>query len=151
MNRLFNITALLVLIFNIICFSQNDWVKWGARDVPYQIVNNYQIITDNSDYGSGSKILSAVRSVYSFLISDQDGDNCPFHPSCSHFFVESVNEAGIIKGSLMFADRFIRDLNFFKGLNKYPLHISGKFFDPSSNYTLNSEKIIYNPGGFLVK
>jgi len=151
LNRLFNKTVLLILIFNVISFSQTDWVKWVGREVQYQIVSKYELDTDKSNYGTGSKFLSAVRSVYSFLISDLDGDNCPFYPSCSHFFVESVNEAGMIKGSLMFADRFIRDLNFFKGSSNYPVHISGKFYDSSSNYTLNSEKIIYNPGGLLVK
>lgn len=143
--------VLLFMAFNVITFAQTDWVKWGAQEVQYQIVSDYKITTDNSNYGTGSRILSAVRSVYSFLISDLDGDNCPFHPSCSHFFVESVNETGLIKGSLMFADRFIRDLNFFKGRGEYSVHLSGKFFDPSSNYTLISEKIIYYPGGLLGK
>ncbi|MBS3945048.1 MAG: membrane protein insertion efficiency factor YidD [Melioribacter sp.] len=121
--------------------AQTDWVKWDAVEVSYKISNasSKNIITQKQNTGSG--IISFLRNIYGFFISELDGDNCPFYPSCSHFFVQAISESGMIKGPLMFADRFIRDLNFFKGKNSYPIHRIGKFYDPVSNYTLNEQMI----------
>ena len=86
-------------------------------------------------------MLSSLRNIYYFFISDLDGDNCPFYPTCSAFFIQSIKETDLFIGGLMFADRFTRDLNLLKGINHYPIKKSGKFFDPPYNYTLNSQKI----------
>lgn len=121
--------------------SQTDWVKWDAKQVSYKLpsVNNHQYGIDNSSLGM--TILSFFRNAYYFFISDLDGDNCPFSPTCSQFFLQSVKETSIFKGTLMFADRFTRDLNLFKGSDHYPINSSYKFLDPVNNYTLHSEKI----------
>ena len=130
--------------FNL--YAQTDWVKWEAKQVTYELPThqNHNYTIDNSNFGM--TILSVVRNAYYFFISDLDGDNCPFDPSCSAFFIQSVKETSIIKGTLMFADRFTRDLNFFKGMNHYPLLASNKFSDPVYNYTLHSEKIKFYSG-----
>lgn len=141
--------AVILLLFPYLIFSQTDWVKWEAKQISYE--QRRAVIPSSSANGLGTKLASGLQKVYKFFISDLDGDNCPFYPSCSTFFVESVNEAGLIKGSLMFADRFIRDLNFFKGSNDYPEHISGKYYDPAYNYTLISQKIKYFTGDSVVK
>lgn len=141
-------SKIFLLIF-IFCASllnaQTDWVRWEAKSISYEIQNRTS--EENStriSSGLGAGTASVFRNIYKFLFSDLDGDNCPFHPSCSAFFVESVNETNLIQGAMMFADRFARDINFFK-LNKYPLHKSGKFFDPAYNYSLNTQKIKYHP------
>ena len=135
------IAFLLILISVTSISAQNDWVKWESKQISYEIPvhprNNYAI--DNS--GFGLTILSVARNVYNFFISDLDGDNCAFSPSCSLFFVQAIKETSIFKGTLMFADRFTRDMNFFKGSNHYTLLPSNKFSDPAHNYTLHSEKI----------
>ncbi|MBU0475828.1 MAG: membrane protein insertion efficiency factor YidD [Bacteroidetes bacterium] len=95
--------------------------------------------------------MSFMQQSYSFLISDLDGDNCPFYPTCSSFFVQSVNETNIIKGTLMFADRFTRDSNIFKSRSHYPKHISGKLFDPIQNYLLTDSTIIFHSREKTVK
>lgn len=130
-------------------YAQTDWVKWDAVEVSYKISNasSKNIITQKQSSGSG--IISLLRNTYAFFISDLDGDNCPFYPSCSHFFVQAVSEFGMIKGPLMFADRFMRDFNFFKGKNSYPIHRIGKFYDPVSNYTLNEQMIEITPIGSI--
>ena len=121
--------------------AQTDWQKWDEQQVSYelsaQMKHDYTI--DNSSFGI--TLLSAARNLYYFFISDLDGDNCAFSPSCSAFFIQAVKETSIFKGTLMFADRFTRDLNFFKGLNYYPLLPTNKYFDPAYNYTLYNQKI----------
>ncbi len=121
--------------------AQTDWVKWEGKETYYllPVTHNHDYAVDKSSVGM--IILSVVRNTYYFFISDLDGDNCPFEPSCSAFFLQSVKETSIFKGTLMFADRFTRDLNIFKGLNHYPLLASNKFSDPAYNYTLDFTKI----------
>ncbi len=140
---------IIILLFSSLIFSQTDWVKWEAKQISYEVKK--EVIQPSAANGLGTKLVSGLQKFYKFFISDLDGDNCPFYPSCSKFFVESVNEAGLIKGSLMFTDRFIRDLNFFKGSNDYPKYINGKYYDPAYNYTLISQKIKYFPGDAVVK
>lgn len=121
--------------------AQTDSTKWEAKPVSYDLP-----IHQNRDYtidksGFGLTIFSMARNAYYFFISDLDGDNCAFSPSCSSFYLQAIKETSIIKGTLMFADRFTRDINFFKGSNHYLLLPSNKFFDPAYNYTLHSVKI----------
>ena len=56
-----------------------------------------------SDLGSGT-----IR-FYQTFISSQDGDNCPMRPSCSQFGFEALRRYGFFQGSLMTADRLVRD------------------------------------------
>lgn len=121
--------------------AQTDWVRWEVKEINYElpISHHHDYTVDKSSIGM--IMLSVLRNTYYFFISDLDGDNCPFEPSCSAFFLQSVKEASIFKGTLMFSDRFTRDLNLFKGLDHYPLLASKKFSDPAYNYTLHSEKI----------
>ena len=121
--------------------AQTELVKWESQQVSYELPahqrHDYSI--DKSSFGLS--ILSVARNAYYFFVSDLDGDNCAFSPTCSAFFIQAVKETSIIKGTLMFADRFTRDINFFKGSNHYPLLPTNKFFDPAYNYTLHSAKI----------
>ncbi len=133
-------------------YSQTDWKKWEAKEINYAIKSSSQIDeqteSDKSSQKSlGIKILSGLRSIYQYTISDLDGDNCPFYPNCSHFFIESVGQSNIFTGSLMFADRFTRDLNPFKKVERYFRISKGKYFDPSHNYALNLRNIKITPFG----
>ncbi len=131
--------SLLSLTYNL--NAQTDWVRWEGKETLYELpaIHHHDNTVDKSSFGM--ILLSVLRNTYYFFISDLDGDNCPFEPSCSAFFLQSVKETSIFKGSLMFADRFTRDINFFKGTDHYPLLTSRKFSDPANNYTLHSEKI----------
>jgi uncharacterized protein len=127
--------------------AQTDWQRWNAKDVSYIIEkeesHNYNL--DNSSFGM--KALSVIRNGYYYFISDLDGDNCPFSPTCSSFYLSSVKATNILKGTLMFSDRFLRDLNFVKSTKHYHILGNGKLFDPSSNYTLNLRSIKFSPNG----
>jgi len=141
---------LLFLLTATITYAQTDWVKWEVQKASYVTFP----VTDNSNQSSNSgfvsTLVSGLVSFYQFLISDLDGDNCPFYPSCSRFFVRAAKSSGIFKGTLMFVDRFTRDMNFFKGHTHYPLHKVGKFYDPSENYQLDQSRIKYIPSTKIV-
>ena len=134
---------ILYILFFLVstAYSQTDWQKWEAKQVSYELPTKSAAQTQNESASLTGTLLNSLKSVYSFLISDYDGDNCPFSPSCANFFVEAVEETNLISGTLMFADRFTRDMNVFKGVNHYSLHKNGKYFDPAINYTLNLQKI----------
>lgn len=125
-----------------------DWQKWGKADYSYEIPDqtlsgkrNYSLSGENI----GGTILKSFADTYWFFISDVDGDNCSFHPTCSSFFIQAVKKTNFLQGTLMFADRFTRDLNLFK-LDHYPRVKDGHFYDPVILYTLNKDDIkIFNP------
>lgn len=141
MARLKLLTICFVLLFAFQLRAQTDWVKWDAQTVSYELTKtqHHEYSIDKS--GFGMTLISFGRNVYYFFISDLDGDNCPFNPTCSQFLVQSIKETNIFVGPLMFADRFTRDLNFIKGRDHYQILPNGRFFDPAYNYTLNSKKI----------
>ncbi len=132
---------IIIFITAISLSAQNDWVKWESKQVSFELPTHQSHDYTIDKSGFGLTVLSVIRNAYFFFVSDLDGDNCAFSPSCSSFFISAVRETNIFKGTLMFADRFTRDINFFKGSNHYPLLSSKKYFDPASNYTLHSEKI----------
>jgi putative component of membrane protein insertase Oxa1/YidC/SpoIIIJ protein YidD len=134
----------VLLFFSTNLFSQTDWKKWGKAKTDYTLKNTYRHRNYNFDSdNAGNFVVKSFANVYWFFVSDLDGDNCPFRPSCSAFFVEAVRETNIFLGTLMFFDRFTRDTNIFKE-GKYPREKSGYYYDPSSLYTL-SGKIYYIP------
>jgi putative component of membrane protein insertase Oxa1/YidC/SpoIIIJ protein YidD len=90
-------------------------------------------------------------NTYWIFISDLDGDNCPFHPSCSSFFLESIEETNLIQGTLMFFDRFTRDSNPVNREEHYPVYKNYRFYDPPKLYTLSKEKIQIIPPHTVVE
>lgn len=135
---------LFILFTSTVLFSQTDWERWQAKEIEYSVgsinIKDYSI--DKSSFGT--TILSGIKNGYYFFISDLDGDNCPFHPSCSSFALQSVKGTNIFQGALMFADRFSRDLNFIKNPKQYGFHQSGKLNDPYFNYLLSESAIFTN-------
>lgn len=120
-------------------FAQTDWNYWTRT------TNDYLIPSTQSEKKHDEKeisVMSELQDGYSFFISDLDGDNCPFYPTCSSFFVSSVAKTNIFQGTLMFADRFTRDSNLFKSHNHYAVHKSGRLYDPVENYLLLESEFI---------
>jgi len=126
---------LFFLAVTISICAQKELSRWEAKAPSYIEVNKN---SGDSNFG----FLGYVQKGYKFLISDLDGDNCPFYPSCSTFFVKASKETGIFRAALMFADRFTRDTNLFKSKTAYPVNKSGKFYDPVENH-LHYEKYIH--------
>jgi len=133
-------------------FPQTDYEKWSKTEISYEMNSTnrdreYSLKGNNA----GEVVMRTFVNAYWFFISDVDGDNCPFQPSCSSFFKESVKMTNIFQGTLMFADRFTRDMNFFDRYEHYPRHISGRFYDPPELYVLDEKNISFIPPPVVVK
>jgi putative component of membrane protein insertase Oxa1/YidC/SpoIIIJ protein YidD len=90
-------------------------------------------------------IVKPIINTYWFFVSDVDGANCPFHPSCSSFLVESFKQTNPLQGVVMFFDRFTRDTNVFGRNEHYPRYGKNHFYDPVTLYTLDEEQIKFIP------
>ncbi len=122
---------ILSIFTGVILTAQPELRKWEGEKISYllPVSSDKNVISKEDD-----SILSEFKFFYKNFVSDLDGDNCPFYPSCSNFFIEAVRETNFFQGSLLFADRFMRDMNFFKYYNHYPIHSSGRFYDPVEKY-----------------
>jgi putative component of membrane protein insertase Oxa1/YidC/SpoIIIJ protein YidD len=132
-----NKSLLFVLALATSIFAQTDWERWGKAETDYSVASSS--ITNNQSMDTS--LLSLLKEGYSFFISDLDGDNCPFYPTCSNFFIQSVSKTNIFQGTLMFADRFTRDSNVFKSHKQYSQYRNGRLYDPIDNYLLNDSLI----------
>jgi putative component of membrane protein insertase Oxa1/YidC/SpoIIIJ protein YidD len=142
---------LFSVLFTTSAFCQIENLKWQKADISYekltkQTHRDYSFEADHA----GEFITKSLTNAYWFFISDVDGDNCPFRPSCSSFFMQSTKETNIFQASLMFFDRFTRDMNIAKGDDHYPRVSAGYYYDPAQNYTLNQGRIKYLPPAFIV-
>lgn len=144
----YNLLLIFIILFLLIADSaaQPETARWQEQEIRYTLPE----ITAARDYGINASsaadfLTQAAANLYWITISDVDGDNCPFEPSCSSFLIAAVKDEGLITGSLMFADRFLRDINFFNR-NSYPIHLNGHLYDPHTNYT-PSGSYTYYPSG----
>ena len=146
MNRPIILFALLVICTWSV-EAQPEFFEWEAVQPNYLIPADEESRAKIDGSTPVSFLFTGLAVVYQRTFSDYDGDNCPFHPSCSNFFIQSVEQTNIFFGLLSFSDRFTRDSNLLKSRDKYPLHKNGKFYDPAHNYTLDVSKIgIYRTG-----
>jgi len=149
---IFSLSLAIGLLVSTNTNSQTDWVKWGKADYSYQVKGLAAQRDYSFDLSSpGRFVLKSVANVYWFFISDVDGDNCSFNPTCSAFFIQSVEKTNIVQGTLMFFDRFTRDMDIFGKLNHYPRVPDGHLFDPPNLYILDSDSINYIPPSVVVK
>ncbi|NOX16878.1 MAG: membrane protein insertion efficiency factor YidD [Chlorobi bacterium] len=123
--------VIFFFFFAVVLSAQPELRKWEGGKISYLLPVSSRSNRLRKDDNSA---LSGFQFFYKNFVSDLDGDNCPFYPSCSNFFVEAVRKTNFLQGSLLFADRFTRDMNFFKYYNHYPVHPSGRFYDPVEKY-----------------
>ncbi|QQS35071.1 MAG: membrane protein insertion efficiency factor YidD [Ignavibacteriales bacterium] len=129
---------LLILASPFFLIAQSETEKWEKSDHIYEIKSSQH---SHQEQSSGSSVTSSFVSVYKFFISDIDGDNCAFNPSCSSFFSEAADEVGFISGVLLFADRLTRDFNPAGRDENYQYKINGRYSDPVSRYiSFNSRR-----------
>ena len=150
-----------IVLFTVSVFAQSDhsrkggdntgWVKWGKADYRYVKPNKFRHREYSFDSESISGFIAKFTAIaYWYFISDLDGDNCPYRPTCSAFFVQASKETNIVQGTLMFFDRFTRDFNIYKRHEHYPRVNDGHYYDPVSLYTLDEEHIDYIPPSVTV-
>ena len=68
-----------------------------------------------------SKILIKIIKIYQIIISPYLGANCRYEPTCSNYFIQSLNEFGFLKVS-------------FKGFKRLLTCHPIKFLGGSSGY-----------------
>ncbi len=143
-NKKYLLLFLFISQLNI--YSQTDCVRWEKSDPSYQLKDKYlERDYDLSIESASDIIVKPVINAYWFLISDVDGANCPFNPSCSSFLAQSIKETNPVQGLLMFFDRFTRDTNVFERTAHYPRFGTNHFYDPITLYTLDEKKVKFVP------
>ncbi len=55
-----------------------------------------------------TKILIQIIKLYKLILSPLLGNNCRYLPTCSIYFIDSLNEYGLIKGILQGTKRILR-------------------------------------------
>ena len=70
-----------------------------------------------------SKIIIKIIKFYQYVLSPYLGNNCRYLPTCSEYFIESIEEFGLLKGSFLGLKRI---------LSCHPIKIlgGGEGFDP---------------------
>ena len=49
-----------------------------------------------------------VINLYKLIVSPYLGNNCRYLPTCSQYFIDSLNEYGVLKGILMGTKRILK-------------------------------------------
>ena len=60
-------------------------------------------------------LLIGIIKLYQYLLSPLFGQNCRFHPTCSHYAVEAINEHGVFKGGYLSMRRILKCHPFNEG------------------------------------
>ena len=70
-----------------------------------------------------SKIIIKIIKLYQYVLSPYFGNNCRYLPTCSEYFIESIEEFGLLKGSFLGLKRI---------LSCHPIKVlgGGEGFDP---------------------
>ena len=70
-----------------------------------------------------SKVIIKIIKFYQYVFSPYLGNNCRYLPTCSEYFIESIKEFGLLKGSFFGLKRI---------LSCHPIKIlgGGEGFDP---------------------
>ncbi len=54
------------------------------------------------------RLLIALVTLYRYMISPFIGRHCRFHPSCSEYAIDAINQQGVIKGCYLALRRLLR-------------------------------------------
>ena len=60
-------------------------------------------------------LLIGIIKLYQYLLSPLFGQNCRFHPTCSQYAVEAINEHGVFKGGYLSMRRILKCHPFNEG------------------------------------
>jgi len=61
------------------------------------------------------RFLIGMIKLYQFLLSPLLGQNCRFHPTCSQYAIEALNEHGPLKGGYLSMRRILKCHPFNEG------------------------------------
>ena len=90
-----------------------------------------------AEYNPAVYFLGGMMFFYQNVISTQiGGGGCPYHPTCSEFSKQSIEQFGIVKGLFMSADRLTRcsGMSLKESPPEWYDPITEKINNPSSLY-----------------
>jgi putative component of membrane protein insertase Oxa1/YidC/SpoIIIJ protein YidD len=90
------------------------------------------------DGSLGSGAAFVLIGLYRATLSATDLDVCAFSPSCSRFAADAVTENGLLRVTLLAADRLLRDHPFVPGLGYVRVPGTPRWSDPVSRYRCRS-------------
>ena len=140
------VIRLLSICILILCVSSWGWasVSEEAADLSFILrANPIQIsyqkgeaIPFNPRESMPIRLFSTgLIRIYQKYISTQDLPACNFSPSCSRFGMGAIQKYGFFRGTLLTADRLLRD-NGMMPHTHYPFdEASGKYIDPVDAYS----------------
>ena len=74
-----------------------------------------------------SYIFIKIIRLYQIVLSPILGSNCRYHPTCSQYMIDAVNEWGVIKGVILGTKRMLKCHPLgSKGFDPIPKKIKGK-------------------------
>ena len=135
-----------IQIILILCASSWDWavaseeaadLTFILRANPIQISQQKgEAIPFNPRESTPIRLFSTgLIRLYQKYISTQDQPVCNFSPSCSRFGMGAIQKYGFFRGTLLTADRLLRD-NGMMPHTHYPFdEASGKYIDPVEAYS----------------
>ncbi|MGB3467163.1 MAG: membrane protein insertion efficiency factor YidD [Cyclobacteriaceae bacterium] len=104
------ITTLILILFSSATLSAQH-LSLSVVNVPKTTKSTFKKKYNKALSNTDSEYKLALNGAFYFykeFLSSQDGDNCSFTPSCSEYAVLAVKEKGLLKGSVMFFDRYTR-------------------------------------------
>ena len=74
-----------------------------------------------------SYIFVKIIRLYQILLSPILGSNCRYHPTCSQYMIDAINEWGILKGGILGIKRIAKCHPLgSKGFDPIPKKMKGK-------------------------
>ena len=140
------IRLLSIQIVLILCALSWGWasVPEEAADLSFILRTNPIQISDqkqeaipfNPRESTPIRLFSTgLIRLYQKYISTQDRPSCNFTPSCSRFGMGSIQRYGFFRGTLLTADRLLRDNGMMLHTHYLFDEVSGKYIDPVEAYS----------------
>lgn len=61
------------------------------------------------------KLVVVIFKAYQYLVSPWLGPHCRFHPSCSHYGIQALEDHGVVKGGQLLIRRLLKCHPFHPG------------------------------------
>ncbi len=132
------IIPLLIIFFVAGCFSMqaqvssNDYKMDELRGL-FE-AHKHKPVTYTSDTNKPKNefefLMASSFNVYKAFFSSQDNPSCVFHPSCSEYSVQALQQKNLLLGTLYTFDRLSRCHRLIKPGQYYFDPMKQRFYDP---------------------
>lgn len=137
-NRIYSLKTISLCIF-VLCFSFRGLTQKTDVYAIHSIKGLFEVHEHKTPKYKSDRLkpkneleflMASGFNIYKGFISSQDNPSCVFHPSCSEFSVQALQQKGLFLGTLYTFDRLSRCHRFVKP-NQYVFDPSKqRFYDP---------------------